>query len=36
VHDNFFGSRPKEADPIVAKAGLEADYADLLRAPPIP
>jgi hypothetical protein len=36
VHDNFFGSRPKEAEPIAAKAGLEAAYADLLQSPPAP
>ena len=35
-HDNFFGSRPKEAEPIAEKAGLEAAYADLLQSPPAP
>ena len=35
-HDNFFGSRPDEAKPIAERAGLEAKYRDLLKAPPIP
>jgi hypothetical protein len=30
-HDNFFGSNPKEAQPIAEKAGLEADYRDLIE-----
>jgi hypothetical protein len=32
-HDNFLGSKPDEAKPIVEKAGLEAEYRDLLKAP---
>jgi hypothetical protein len=35
-HDNFFGSRPDEVKPIAERAGLEAAYRDLLKAPPIP
>jgi hypothetical protein len=32
-HGNFFGSRTDGAKPIVEKAGLEAEYRDLLREP---
>ena len=32
-HDNFFGGNPKEAKPIAEKAGLEAEYRDLLKRP---
>ena len=32
-HDNFFGGNPKEAKPIAEKAGLEAEYRDLLERP---
>jgi hypothetical protein len=35
-HDNFFGSRPDEAKPIAERAGLEAEYRDLLKASPLP
>jgi hypothetical protein len=30
-HDNFFGRKPEDAKSIVAKAGLEATYRDLLN-----
>jgi hypothetical protein len=30
-HDNFFGAKPDDAKPIVEKAGLEAEYRDLMR-----
>jgi hypothetical protein len=33
THDNFFGSNPGEAAPIIEEAGLEADYRDLLEKP---
>jgi hypothetical protein len=32
-HDNFFGSKPDEAGPVVDNAGLEAEYQDLLKNP---
>ena len=32
-HDNFFGGKPEEAKPVVEKAGLEAEYRDLLKTP---
>ena len=32
-HDNFFGVKPDAAKPIVAKAGLEAKYQELLKTP---
>ena len=35
-HDNFFGSRPEAANSIAEKAGLEAEYRDLLHAPAVP
>ena len=35
-HDNFFGGKPDENKPVVAKAGLEAEYRDLLKAPAVP
>lgn len=33
IHDNYLGSNPDEAAPIIAKAGLEANYRDLLENP---
>ena len=33
-HDNFFGGNPPAAKPIVANAGLEAQYRDLLGQKP--
>ena len=33
VHDNFSGSYPDAAKPIAEKAGLKADYRDLLKGP---
>ena len=35
-HDNFFGSRPDAAKSIAEKAGLEAEYLALLKAPAVP
>ena len=32
-HDNFFGGKPDQARPVVDKAGLEAEYRDLLKRP---
>ena len=32
-HDNFFGVKPDQAKDIVEKAGLEAEYRDLLKRP---
>lgn len=32
-HDNYFGSKPNAAEPVVEKAGLEAEYRDLLKNP---
>jgi hypothetical protein len=32
-HDNFFEVTPDEAKPIVEKAGLQAEYQDLLKEP---
>jgi hypothetical protein len=32
-HDNFFGGMSDEAKPVAEKAGLEAAYRDLLKAP---
>ncbi len=35
-HDNYFGSRPDAAKSIAEKAGLEAEYRVLLKAPAVP
>ena len=30
-HDNFFDGKPEESKPVVEKAGVEAEYRDLLK-----